>query len=102
MLSEEEINEIKERKQLEGEHLARGFCAGVVNYLGPIILILMIVIFIFNSFGLIPTDDSDLNNKERSGMRLRTDYKTGVQYFSDLNGGLVVRINPDGSPVLKK
>lgn len=43
-------------------------------------------------------DDSD--GKKRSGMVVFTDYKTGVQYLSSPMGGLTVRVDENGKPIL--
>lgn len=45
---------------------------------------------------LNPTDDSDKSAEIRSGMKVHTDYKTGLQYLSDGRGGLMPRISEDG------
>ena len=37
------------------------------------------------------TDDSDKDGWHRSGLRVHTDAKTGIQYLSDGHGGLVRR-----------
>lgn len=42
-------------------------------------------------------DDSDLDADHRSGLRVYTDYKTGIQYLGQRSGGLVPRLNADGS-----
>jgi hypothetical protein len=42
-------------------------------------------------------DDSDLDADHRSGLRVYTDYKTGIQYLGQITGGLVPRLNADGS-----
>jgi hypothetical protein len=43
-------------------------------------------------------DDSD--GKKRSGLVVFTDYKTGVQYLSTPMGGLTVRVDENGKPIL--
>jgi hypothetical protein len=40
-------------------------------------------------------DDTD-TEKNRSGMRLHTDYRTGYQYVSAMGGGITPRINSNG------
>lgn len=37
-------------------------------------------------------DDTDYDGWRRSGLRVYTDYGTGVQYLSDGHGGLTVRL----------
>jgi hypothetical protein len=36
-------------------------------------------------------DDSDTGPRRRSGLRIHTDAKTGIQYLSDGKGGLIER-----------
>jgi hypothetical protein len=45
----------------------------------------------------IGLDDTDASKWNRSGMRIHTDAKTGVQYLSTAGGGLTPRLNADGS-----
>lgn len=68
-----------------------------------LISVLLIVFFISFIWGILrPIDSSDKNRWNRSGMRLRTDHLTGVQYF-ETNPGLfgapsiTPRLNPDGT-----
>lgn len=60
---------------------------------GLIIAILMLV----NWLSPAPIDDSDLDADHRSGLRVYTDYKTGIQYLGQRSGGLVTRLNAEGS-----
>jgi hypothetical protein len=46
---------------------------------------------------LSPLDDTDEGNFARSGMVLHTDNATGCQYLSKVFGGIVPRLNADGS-----
>lgn len=39
----------------------------------------------------VGVDDSDASKWERSGMKILTDHKTGIQYLSDGKGGMVRR-----------
>lgn len=45
---------------------------------------------------ITPYDDCD-NGKERCGLRVHTDAKTGLQYLSTPGGGIVPRMTIDGS-----
>lgn len=58
-----------------------------------IILICAQAIYAVSDIG---KDDSD-NAKERSGMIVRTDYKTGCQYLESQKGGLTPRLRKDGT-----
>lgn len=56
----------------------------------------MIINFlIINLFGY-GTDDSDLDKSHRSGVKVITDYKTGLQYLETSKGGITPRLNVDG------
>ena len=57
--------------------------------------IILIVCFRLSGCGM---DDSDENRWSRSGLRIYTDYKTGVQYVGN-SDGLCVRVDKDGKPV---
>ncbi len=52
-----------------------------------------------NALGL-GVDDSDRDAYHRSGLTVHTDARTGVQYVSTPDGGLHVRVAPDGKPLL--
>lgn len=43
-----------------------------------------------------PVDDSDLNPEHRSGMKVFTDYKTGLQYLASPYGGIIQRMDVNG------
>jgi hypothetical protein len=46
------------------------------------------------------TDDSDFDGWHRSGLKVHTDAKTGIQYLSDGHGGLVPRLAADGQSLM--
>lgn len=45
-------------------------------------------------------DETD--GKERSGMAILTDHGTGVQYLTTPHGGLTVRVDKDGRPIVQQ
>ena len=47
----------------------------------------------------IGVDDTDADAWNRSGMKIYTDHKTGVQYLGTVRGGLTVRVDKDGKPL---
>jgi len=59
-------------------------------------VILLIILQGAYSFFDIGKDDSD-SAEERSGMIVRTDYKTGCQYFESSKGELTPRLQKDGT-----
>lgn len=60
------------------------------------IAILIVLSYVIS---LLPVglDDSDLNSRNRSDMKIYTDYKTGLQYLGASKGGLTPRLNIDGT-----
>ena len=70
------------------------FAKGAFTYMGKIFIYIIILTLLFNlcrkTWGL-GMDDSDTSKWERSGLRIHTDHKTGLQYLSDGNGGLILR-----------
>jgi len=75
---------------------------GAFRALFTVVLLGLLVTFAFSlcrlGFGW-GEDDSD-NGWRRSGMKIHTDHKTGVQYFS-VGGALTPRLNTNGLPLLK-
>jgi hypothetical protein len=91
------MNEINEL----GQAIGKGIVLQLANY--ALILLAVSLGFRFASacFGW-GTDDSDKNGFYRSGLTIKTDYRTGVQYLSDGKGGLTVRTDDNGKPILFK
>lgn len=58
-----------------------------------IFCVVMIGLNLGRNFFSVNIDDSDKSGWERSGLRIHIDNKTGVEYLSDGNGGLIVRAN---------
>ena len=77
-------------KQKEGYDLARG----VTIYVGQILLlgigIVLLMTAVRNGLGW-GLDDTDKDAWHRSGLTIHTDAKTGIEYLSDGQGGLVKR-----------
>lgn len=74
----------------EMENYGYQFTKGVARYLFNLLIALFIVLFVFNLFHKV--DDSDVSRWNRSGLRIHTDNKTGIQYLSDGKGGLIPRL----------
>ena len=79
-----------------GFECVKGGVRYLVNCATTILIVLVIYGFLRGITG-IGMDDSDSSSWNRSGLKIYTDYKTGVQYVS-VGGELTVRIKPDGSP----
>lgn len=47
-------------------------------------------------------DDSDDPDGPRSDLTVHTDHLTGVQYLSGPRGGLILRVDANGKPIIKK
>lgn len=91
-------SEEKRKFRQVGFHV--GFHVGI-GLLSAVALVLVLsygLSLLGNAFGL-SVDDSDRDGWNRSGARIVTDYKTGVQYFRVSGGGITPRLNPDGSLV---
>lgn len=80
------------------------FARGVVRYLGRCFLLGLVIVGAFallrNSLGW-GVDDTDRDGWNRSGLRLHTDYRTGVQYVATPDGALTPRLGPDGKPLTR-
>lgn len=77
-------------KQQEGYDLANGAC----QYLSQVALVFFLIFLISNALRWMTgfgTDDSDLSGWKRSGFKVLVDHKTGIEYLSDGNGGLIRR-----------
>lgn len=70
--------------------------------IADVLWIVIAVIFLLWFWEGRGRDDTDTPNGERSGLRLYTDHKTGVQYVGTLFGALHVRLDAEGKPVTVK
>ena len=67
--------------------------------------IIWVAVWLVATMGIYPTDNSDVSRWHRSGLRVHVDAKTGVNYVSSGIfglGGLVVRVDTNGLPVVTK
>lgn len=65
-----------------------------IRFLLHVVLFTFVLNFFINLFfGL---DDSDKGMLDRSGLKIRTDAKTGLQYFETTGGGITPRLGVDG------
>ncbi|MTH61161.1 hypothetical protein [Paracoccus litorisediminis] len=64
-------------------------------------VIFSMIASIYNASG-VGRDDSDPATGTRSGMRVHTDHLTGIQYLSGPKGGLMMRVDTEGRPILAK
>ena len=77
-------------KEREGYEWAWGVSrhAGEIIIAAALIGSVLLLLRIMLSIGV---DDSDQNGWKRSGLKIHKDAKTGIEYLSDGNGGLVRR-----------
>jgi hypothetical protein len=81
--------------------IGRGIVKQMADY-ALIFLALALAVSLLRSFMGWGADDSDKSKWDRSGLAVRTDHKTGVQYLSDGKGGIILRVDAEGSPVVKR
>lgn len=89
----------------EIDKFGEAFTRGATRQLGKIVtaaFVLVIVFMMIANYFSWGTDDSDTDGWNRSGMRIHTDHKTGVQYLSDGSGGMCVRVDRDGKPIISQ
>lgn len=76
---------------------------GVLQELGVFLLFLFLFVvvagFIMKAFS-VGLDSTDKSKWNRSGLKLMIDNKTGVNYLSDGKGGMHVRIDAQGKPII--
>ena len=76
------------------ELVGRSFASGCISEIGKWLIIggiIILALVMARNFLGIGVDDTDVSVWDRSGLRVYTDAKTGVQYLSDGHGGMVVR-----------
>lgn len=80
-----------------------------VDYLtGRVLRLVVLYLVISIGFAIVRDafsstyDDTDAGDGVRSGLDLRTDYGTCVQYLESGDGALTVRVDASGKPVLAK
>lgn len=72
-----------------------------MNFITEVLVAIAALMIIYNAFaGGFGRDDTDEPNGKRSGMVVYTDYGTGIQYISTTAGGLTVRVDQDGKPMI--
>lgn len=89
----EEREKAYESARGAGDYLLEILLYGFVGFM-------MFGIFL-NQFN-IRTDDSDKDGWNRSGLKIHTDHLTGVQYVSTRGGGMHIRVDADGRPIISR
>jgi hypothetical protein len=60
------------------------------------LVLIVLVIAVVRNVWDVGTDDSDQSGRNRSGVSVSTDHKTGLQYLLTPGGGITPRLNIDG------
>jgi len=82
-----------------GYEFTKGALSYIATFFIGVIIIIGLFILIGNFFN-VNVDDSDFSSWNRSGLKIYTDYKTGVQYLGTKSGHLTPRITRDGEIVI--
>jgi len=86
--------------ELEGnQKVGFEFAKGVLFLIFYLYIATYILLFVYNGF-IKNIDETDLTRWKRSGVKLRIDYGTGVQYLESRTGYLTPRLNADGSVMI--
>jgi hypothetical protein len=83
-------------EEKKGYAFTKGACAYLVKIFLLGIFIFGLLFIVLNTFHM-GVDDTDLNGWNRSGLKLHTDYKSGIQYLSTPNGSLTPRLSKEGN-----
>jgi hypothetical protein len=75
------------------------FAWGALRLVGAFMLFGLLLTLALNGLGLISTDDSDVSRFDRSGLKVRTDAKTGCEYLETHEGSLFPRLDALGKPI---
>ena len=86
------------QKQQDGYDFAKGIGQYLSRWIFTALIILGLFAFIRNQFGR-GLDDSDKDGWNRSGLRIHTDAKTGIQYLATKDGALTPRLDATGNPL---
>lgn len=84
--------------ELVGTFLMRG-AAKVLARLAWIAVAIFMAFSLLRNVSGLGVDDSDFDAWHRSGMAVRTDARTGVQYLESSGGCIVPRLDASGQPV---
>lgn len=88
--------------KVDWKKVGEGLMDGFINSAGKFFILWLLVVFalwIFGGISGVTVDDSDASSWKRSGFKIMTDARTGLQYLSDGKGGLILRIDAAGKPV---
>ncbi len=73
-------------KEVNEREKAKQWVYGIVEAIVPYMILGYALIYF-----LTPVDDCDKSRWERCNMKILTDYKTGKQYLTTANGGIIER-----------
>jgi len=84
--------------EVVGTFLMRG-AAKALARLAWIGVVVFLAFSLLRNISGLGVDDSDFDAWHRSGMSVRTDARTGVQYLESSGGCIVLRLDASGQPV---
>jgi len=88
--------------KLEGnQKIGFEFAKGVFFFIFYLYFATYILLFMYNGF-IRNIDDTDLTRWKRSGVKVKIDYGTGIQYLESRTGYLTPRLNTDGSIMIMR
>lgn len=91
--------------KVDWKKVGEGLMDGFLNSAGKLVLLYLVIVFalwLFVGITSVSVDDSDVSSWKRSGFKIMTDARTGLQYLSDGKGGLVLRVDAVGKPITSK
>lgn len=97
----EALNQANKHLVMMGYHVSIGFFKRLIE-LGIFVWLIIMAATLLRNVTWIGVDDSDLDTWNRSGVKVITDYKQGVQYLLSPEGGLTVRLDVNGEPMVNK
>ena len=83
-----------------GEAISDGILKGLLTFCFWVVVVTACVSLMRNISGH-GVDDSDSGPWSRSGLSVRTDALTGLQYLESRSGHLTPRLGPDGKQISK-
>lgn len=98
-------DQMEAKVTVDWKKVGEGLMDGAFNSVGKFVMLYLLVVFalwLFGGISGVTTDDTDASSWHRSGFRIMTDARTGLQYLSDGKGGLILRVDAAGKPITGK
>ena len=81
------------------QQIARGVSSGIWQVI-LLIAVMQVIIFLVFRFTDFHRDETDAESF-RSGLEIKTDCLTGLQYLATASGGLTPRVGSDGKQMME-